>query len=141
MLKQIIWNFYTRSGIITGRTSLISNFTTFSVLELCPLFTVVGSGGIIVWLTHSSILLESFNILSVKAYFSNFHIKTIININCFSEIFKEQQLKTGTTDTASFTLNEVSLLISDVTYTVSCLSKFVSNGCYKYCKPCLFYIQ
>jgi len=40
-------------GIITGRPNSISDFTTVSVLELCTLFTLAGSEGIHVLLTHS----------------------------------------------------------------------------------------
>jgi hypothetical protein len=53
-LKQIIWNLYTRSGSIKGRQSL--DFSTFSILELCPLFTLAGSGSIHVLWTHSIII-------------------------------------------------------------------------------------
>ena len=60
-LTQIIWNFYTRSGIIKRRPISISDFTSSSVLELYPLIcrkipvnTLAGSRGIRVLWTHSS---------------------------------------------------------------------------------------
>lgn len=43
--KQIIWSFYSRSGTMKDRPSLISDLTSFSVQELCPRGTASMSYG------------------------------------------------------------------------------------------------
>lgn len=92
-LQQIIWNLYMKSGPIQRMTSLISNFTPFYIMQLCPCLFKLSLGEFMsyghvlpfLWLIYNGLapVIFMFDLQRSSASHFNIHHQCCINNKSF----------------------------------------------------------